>query len=78
MSHRELGYQIVNRLILDIGEAGIVEAMPRMEGTTLHAIIAPGKKAEAPKKPAAPKAVETAAVAAEAAPAQPVLQSATE
>ena len=78
MSHRELGYQIVNRLILDIGEAGIVEAMPRMEGTTLHAIIAPGKKAEAPKKPAAPKAVETAAVAANAAPAQPVLQNATE
>ena len=35
----------------DIGEAGIVEFMPRMEGTTLHAILAPSKKAE----PAAPK-----------------------
>jgi translation initiation factor IF-3 len=54
MAHRELGYNIINRLIQDIGDAGTVEFMPRMEGTTLHAILAPGKK-EAPKKPAAPK-----------------------
>jgi translation initiation factor IF-3 len=54
MAHRDLGYKIINRLILDIGEAGIVEFMPRMEGNTLHAIIAPSKK-EAPKpKPASP------------------------
>ncbi len=56
MAHRELGYAIINRLIQDIGDAGIVEFMPRMEGTTLHAIIAPGKKAEAPKAPAKPAA----------------------
>src|ERR1700745_3591098 len=55
MAHRELGYNIINRLIQDIGDAGMVEFMPRMEGTTLHAILAPGKKAEPPKKPAAPK-----------------------
>ncbi len=55
MAHRELGYAIINRLIQDIGEAGVVEFMPRMEGTILHAIIAPSKKQEAPKpKPAAP------------------------
>jgi len=54
MAHRELGYNIINRLIQDIGDAGTVEFMPRMEGTTLHAILAPGKK-EAPRKPAAPK-----------------------
>lgn len=54
MAHRELGYNIINRLIQDIGDAGSVEFMPRMEGTTLHAILAPGKK-EAPKKAAAPK-----------------------
>ncbi len=54
MAHRELGYAIINRLIQDIGEAGSVEFMPRMEGTTLHAILAPGKK-EVPKKPAPPK-----------------------
>ena len=56
MAHRDLGYKIINRLIMDIGDSGIVEFMPRMEGTTLHAIIAPSKKAEAPapKKQAAP------------------------
>jgi translation initiation factor IF-3 len=59
MAHRELGYNIINRLIQDIGDAGSVEFMPRMEGTTLHAILAPGKK-EAPKKPAAPRPVAAA------------------
>jgi translation initiation factor IF-3 len=66
MAHRELGYNIINRLIQDIGDAGTVEFMPRMEGTTLHAILAPGKK-EAPKKPVAPKP-PTAASPAQAAP----------
>jgi translation initiation factor IF-3 len=64
MAHRELGYNIINRLIQDIGDAGTVEFMPRMEGTTLHAILAPGKK-EAPKKPAAPKVQPAAAPAAQ-------------
>jgi translation initiation factor IF-3 len=54
MAHRELGYSIINRLIRDIGETAVVEFMPRMEGNTLHAILAPGKK-EAPKKPAPPR-----------------------
>jgi translation initiation factor IF-3 len=54
MAHRDLGYNIINKLIQDIGDAGIVEFMPRMEGTILHAILAPAKKQEAPKpKPAA-------------------------
>jgi translation initiation factor IF-3 len=54
MAHRDLGYAIINRLIQDIGETGVVEFMPRMEGTILHAILAPSKKQEAPKpKPAA-------------------------
>ncbi|QNI35148.1 translation initiation factor IF-3 [Alloacidobacterium dinghuense] len=69
MAHRELGYAIINRLILDIGEAGTVEFMPRMEGTTLHAILAPGKK-EMPRKPAASKPA-----APQAQPAQTSAQS---
>jgi translation initiation factor IF-3 len=40
---------------MDIGDAGTVEFMPRMEGTTLHAILAPAKKAEVQQPPAAPK-----------------------
>lgn len=66
MAHRDLGYKIINRLIMDIGPSGIVEFMPRMEGTTLHAIIAPTKKAEAPaaKKPAAAEAEQPATATA--------------
>ena len=44
-----------------------------MEGTTLHAIIAPGKKAEVqkpPKAPAPPKGTAEAKSAAAAAPAE--------
>jgi len=75
MAHRDLGYKIINRLIQDIGDQGVVEFMPRMEGTTLHAIIAPGKKAEVQKPPkaaSAPKPVaeaKPATAAPEAAPA---------
>jgi translation initiation factor IF-3 len=56
MAHRDLGYNIINRLIQDIGEVGVVEFMPRMEGTILHAILAPSKRPEAqkPKPPQQP------------------------
>ncbi len=64
MAHRELGYQIINRLIQDVGEGAIVEFHPRMEGTTLHAILAPGKKVEPPKKPDAAKTEQTKKAAA--------------
>jgi translation initiation factor IF-3 len=54
MAHRELGYNIVNRVIKDTALVGIVEFMPRMEGTTLHAILAPKKdQQQQVKKPAA-------------------------
>ena len=58
MAHRELGYEIINRLIQDIGNAGVVEFMPRMEGTILHAILAPARKDTPRSKPdsAAPAA----------------------
>jgi translation initiation factor IF-3 len=56
MAHRELGYAIINRLIQDIGETGVVEFMPRMEGTILHAILAPSRKDTPKPKPPAPPA----------------------
>ena len=69
MAHRELGYAKINRLIQDIGDAGIVEFMPRMEGTILHAIIAPAKKQEQAKsKAAAPPPAPVAKPAPAAAP----------
>jgi len=63
MAHRELGYNIINRLIQDVGDAGTVEFMPRMEGTILHAILAPSKK-EQPKPKPAPSPQQQAAPAA--------------
>ena len=65
----------MNRLIQDVGDNGVVEFMPRMEGTTLHAILAPGKKVEAARvkqaaaKPPAP-AVQPTAVAQSSASSQ--------
>jgi translation initiation factor IF-3 len=76
MAHRDLGYKIINRLILDIGEAGTVEFMPRMEGTTLHAILAPTKKAEVQQPPAAPKPKPVVAAVAPVAPEAPTAPTA--
>ncbi len=73
MAHRELGYQIINRLIQDVGDGGIVEFAPRMEGTTLHAIIAPGKKIEQARK--AEAARQKPAEAAETTPEVPAVQA---
>jgi translation initiation factor IF-3 len=70
MAHRDLGYKIVNRLILDIGDNGIVEFMPRMEGTTLHAILAPSKKAEVQQPPVAKKPAPPVTAAPAAAPTE--------
>ena len=68
MAHRDLGYKIINRLIMDVNEVGAVEFMPRMEGTTLHAILAPNKKAvPAQPKPPKPVSIEPPSVAAPAA-----------
>ena len=44
MTRTGLGRGILERLIKDIGERGIVEFRPRQEGNTLHAILAPVAK----------------------------------
>ena len=53
MTRTGLGRQILERLIKDIGDRGLVEFRPRQEGNTLHAILAP-KKAEVQQKPHKP------------------------
>src|SRR5436190_16860015 len=53
MTRTGLGRGILERLIKDIGERGIVEFRPRQEGNTLHAILAPvAKKPEGKHVPA--------------------------
>jgi len=43
MAHRNLGFNMMERLVQEVGEAGQVEARPRLEGPNLTAIIAAKK-----------------------------------
>jgi translation initiation factor IF-3 len=51
MTRTGLGREILERLIKDIGDQGIVEFRPRQEGNTLHAILAPNAKKPGEKAP---------------------------
>jgi translation initiation factor IF-3 len=55
MTRQGLGRQLLTRLITEIGDKAIVENMPRQEGNTLHAILAPPKTATPPKPPKPPQ-----------------------
>jgi translation initiation factor IF-3 len=55
MAHQNLGRNVLERLIKDVGEKGIVEFRPRMEGNTMHAILAPPKQIPGSKKPEKPQ-----------------------
>ena len=72
MTHQELGMALVMKLRDELGDAIVVESMPRLEGRQLVMMIAPGKKKSSSEKSAnekaAPKVAETAA--APAAPAR--------
>ncbi|HXB22349.1 MAG TPA: translation initiation factor IF-3 [Candidatus Solibacter sp.] len=50
MAHQNLGRNVLERLIKEVGEKGIVEFRPRMEGNTMHAILAPLKQIPGAKK----------------------------
>ena len=43
ISHSEIGHKMMQRLIGEVAEAGVVEYQPRMEGRTLITIFAPKK-----------------------------------
>ncbi len=61
MTRTGLGREILERLIKDIGDQGIVEFRPRQEGNTLHLILAPNAKTKPGEKPkAAPQAQPSA------------------
>ncbi len=55
MAHQNLGRNVLERLIKEVGEKGIVEFRPRMEGNTMHAILAPPKQVPGAKKPEKPR-----------------------
>lgn len=45
MAHRDIGWKMMQRLIDDLAEVGMVETRPRQEGPNLTAILAPKKAA---------------------------------
>lgn len=55
MTHTNLGRQVLERLLREVGDKAVVEFRPRMEGNTLHAILAPPKKVETKKQPSPPR-----------------------
>jgi translation initiation factor IF-3 len=44
MAHQNLGRRVLERLVNEVGDKGIVEFRPRMEGNTVHVILAPPKQ----------------------------------
>jgi len=55
MTRTGLGREILERLIKDVEQKGIVEFRPRQEGNTLHAILAPKKAEGGSSKPRPPQ-----------------------
>jgi translation initiation factor IF-3 len=51
MAHQNLGRDVLDRLVKEVGDKGIVEFRPRMEGNTMHVILAPPKQTPGAKKP---------------------------
>jgi translation initiation factor IF-3 len=54
MTRTNLGRDILERLIKDVSEKGVVEFRPRQEGNTLHAILAPKKVSDQKTQPQQP------------------------
>ena len=63
IAHQELGMAQLNRIRDDLGDAIVVESMPRLEGRQMVMMIAAGKKKPAAAKPAAPAASKVAPAA---------------
>jgi translation initiation factor IF-3 len=55
MAHQNLGRAVLDRLVREVGDKGIVEFRPRMEGNTMHVILAPPKQVPGGKKPDKPQ-----------------------
>ncbi len=44
ITHKELGFQLLQRLEQDLAEAGVVEVRPKLEGMNMFIIVSPKKK----------------------------------
>ena len=79
MAHRDIGMQMMQKLINEVAEAGQVETRPKQEGPNLIAIIAPkkvaGKGSAAAPSPAARASASPAAVKSGPAAPKPATES---
>jgi translation initiation factor IF-3 len=83
MAHTDLGRKILDRLVVDLGELAIVEAMPKQEGRNMIMVVGPNKRyLEEQAKRRAREEREQAKQAAEPVaepapePAEPVIEAA--
>jgi translation initiation factor IF-3 len=44
ITHKELGFSLLQRLEKDLGEAGVVEVRPKLEGMNMFIMLSPKKK----------------------------------
>lgn len=70
-AHRDIGHNMINRLIQEVGEAAQVESRPRQEGPFLTAILAPNKKLVAKGGEGGQKTASAAPPASQTRPAAP-------
>jgi translation initiation factor IF-3 len=75
MSHQELGLKILHRVAEEVGSAAKVEAAPKVDGRNMIMVLAPDKRAQAPKK-AAPSNGSSAPPPSTPPPSQPAATSA--
>lgn len=79
ITHRELGTQVLDEVIADVKEIGVVEQAPRMEGKQMFIILAPNPKVAQRARDMARQAanIEKKKETQAAAPAQTVASPAT-
>lgn len=62
ITHPEIGMEILDRLIASVGELGVIETRPRLEGRQMTMVLAPGKRRK-PEKTDESAAEDAGAVA---------------
>ena len=74
MAHTDLGRKILDRLVTDLGELAIVEAMPKQEGRNMIMVMGPNKRFLEEQAKQRAKAERELAKQAAAAPAEPAAE----
>jgi len=76
MARTELGRKILDRLVVDLGDSAVVEAVPKQDGRNMVMVIAPTKKHPEPRsegeRPARSEAAPPPEAAAASAPQEVV------